>query len=94
MAEKQIVIIGAGIVGCCTAYYLSTHPSFVPGNSTITILEASRYGAAQGASGKAGGLVGEYLLCSRKSTTCHQSHLFSEMGLSQGTRGCFLLRTC
>jgi glycine/D-amino acid oxidase-like deaminating enzyme len=57
----DIVIIGGGIIGCITAYYLSRHPSFSSCSSTtITLLEASKYGAAQGASGKAGGLVARW----------------------------------
>jgi glycine/D-amino acid oxidase-like deaminating enzyme len=56
---KNIVIIGGGIIGCTTAYYLTRHPSFVVG-TTITILEASKVGVAEGASGKAGGLVAKW----------------------------------
>jgi glycine/D-amino acid oxidase-like deaminating enzyme len=43
-------------VGCTTAYYISRHPSFSI-STRVTILEASTQGAAQGASGKAGGLI-------------------------------------
>ena len=43
-------------MGCTTAYYISRHPSFSP-STRVTILEASENGAAQGASGTAGGLV-------------------------------------
>ena len=57
---KKIVIVGGGIIGCTTAYYLSHHPSFRSGVDEITILEASRVGVAQGASGKAGGLVAKW----------------------------------
>lgn len=57
---KNIVIVGAGIIGCTTAYYLSRHPAFTSGNNTITIIEASQHGPAQGASGKAGGLVAKW----------------------------------
>lgn len=57
---KSIVIVGGGIIGCSTAYYLSRHPSFVSSKSTITVLEASSLGPAQGASGKAGGLVAKW----------------------------------
>jgi glycine/D-amino acid oxidase-like deaminating enzyme len=53
---RNIVIIGGGIIGCTTAYYISRHPSF-SSSTSVTILEASAHGAAQGASGKAGGLV-------------------------------------
>lgn len=56
---RKIVIIGGGIIGCTTAYYITRHPSF-SSPSTVTILEASAHGAAQGASGKAGGLVAKW----------------------------------
>lgn len=59
-SPKKIVIVGGGIIGCTTAYYLSHHPSFRSGLDEITILEASRIGVAQGASGKAGGLVAKW----------------------------------
>jgi glycine/D-amino acid oxidase-like deaminating enzyme len=56
MAEKKnIVIIGGGIIGSTSAYFLSRHPSFNPATHTITLLEATRI--AGGASGKAGGLL-------------------------------------
>jgi len=57
---KKIVIVGGGIIGCTTAYYLSHHPSFRGGVDKITILEASTTGVAQGASGKAGGLIAKW----------------------------------
>jgi len=50
--RKNIVIIGGGIIGCTTAYFLTRHPSFDPARHTITLLEASKI--AGGASGKAG----------------------------------------
>ncbi|KAK6855998.1 hypothetical protein PG995_008149 [Apiospora arundinis] len=53
---RHIIIIGGGIVGCTTAYYLSRHPSFNPAFHRITLLEANTIAA--GASGKAGGLLG------------------------------------
>lgn len=59
-SPKKIVIVGGGIIGCTTAYYLSHHPSFRTDIDEITILEASRTGVAQGASGKAGGLVAKW----------------------------------
>ena len=58
--QKKIVIVGGGIIGCTTAYYLSHHPSFRGGVDKITILEASTTGVAQGASGKAGGLIAKW----------------------------------
>ena len=56
---RNIVIVGGGIIGCTTAYYLSWHPGFTS-STNLTILEASAHGAAQGASGKAGGLVAKW----------------------------------
>ncbi|KAF2146144.1 uncharacterized protein K452DRAFT_242742 [Aplosporella prunicola CBS 121167] len=52
---KNIVIVGGGIVGSTSAYFLSHHPSFDPQTTTITLLEATQI--AGGASGKAGGLL-------------------------------------
>lgn len=53
--KKEIVIIGGGIIGCTSAYYLSRHPAYDPSKHKITLLEASKI--AGGASGKAGGLL-------------------------------------
>ncbi|KAJ9102641.1 hypothetical protein QFC19_004750 [Naganishia cerealis] len=55
-AGPHICIVGGGIIGVCTAYYLSLHPSLPPGAS-ISIIEATA--VASGASGKAGGLLAE-----------------------------------
>ena len=52
---RQIVIIGGGIIGASTAYYLTRHPSFDSARDSITVLEGSSIAA--GASGKAGGLL-------------------------------------
>lgn len=52
---KNIVIIGAGIIGSTTAYFLTRHPKFNPSLHKITLLEATAI--ASGASGKAGGLL-------------------------------------
>ena len=57
---REIVIIGGGIIGCTTAYYLTRHPSYSSSTTTITLIEASQHGPAQGASGKAGGLVARW----------------------------------
>ncbi|KAH8674482.1 fad NAD binding oxidoreductase [Tricladium varicosporioides] len=54
----DIVVVGGGIIGCTTAYYLSRHPSFNPSVHSITLLEATRIGG--GASGKAGGLLAQW----------------------------------
>ncbi len=48
-------MIGAGIIGVCTAYYITRHPNFSPYDHHITILESKR--VAGGASGRAGGLL-------------------------------------
>ncbi|KAL6719688.1 hypothetical protein ACLMJK_001609 [Lecanora helva] len=54
--NRDIVIIGGGIIGCTSAYFLTRHPSYDPAKHKITLLEASKI--AGGASGKAGGLLG------------------------------------
>ncbi|TPX10427.1 uncharacterized protein E0L32_008646 [Thyridium curvatum] len=53
---RNIVIVGGGIIGCTTAYFLTRHPKFDPALHKITLLEATAI--ASGASGKAGGLLG------------------------------------
>lgn len=53
--KKNIVIVGGGIIGSTSAYYLSRHPHFDAATTTITLLEATKI--AGGASGKAGGLL-------------------------------------
>jgi glycine/D-amino acid oxidase-like deaminating enzyme len=58
--DRQIVIIGGGIIGCTTAYYITHHPSFSAESTMLTLVEASKRGVAQGASGKAGGLVAKW----------------------------------
>jgi glycine/D-amino acid oxidase-like deaminating enzyme len=52
---KKIVVVGGGIIGSTSAYFLSHHPSFDPSRDSITILESTKI--AGGASGKAGGLL-------------------------------------
>ena len=53
--KQHIIIVGAGIVGVCTAYYIVKHPKFDPEKFHITLIESKR--VAGGASGKAGGLL-------------------------------------
>lgn len=53
--KRHIVIVGAGIIGVCTAYYLVKHPEFDPERYHISLVESKR--VAGGASGKAGGLL-------------------------------------
>ncbi|KAI5115941.1 hypothetical protein M0805_004938 [Coniferiporia weirii] len=56
--KQHIVIIGGGIIGCTTAYYLTHHKAYSPETTAVTILEASS--VAGGASGKAGGLIAKW----------------------------------
>ncbi|KAK4580253.1 hypothetical protein LTR86_000456 [Recurvomyces mirabilis] len=53
--KRNIVVIGGGIIGCTSAYFLSRHPAYDPSKHNITLLEAGKI--AGGASGKAGGLL-------------------------------------
>jgi glycine/D-amino acid oxidase-like deaminating enzyme len=53
--RKSIVIVGGGIIGCTTAYFITRHPKYNPDLHSIHLLEAT--GIASGASGKAGGLL-------------------------------------
>ncbi|OBA19600.1 FAD dependent oxidoreductase [Metschnikowia bicuspidata var. bicuspidata NRRL YB-4993] len=53
--KTHIVIVGAGIIGVCTAYFLVKHPKFDPSKHHISLVESKR--VAGGASGKAGGLL-------------------------------------
>ena len=50
---KHIVVIGGGIIGVCTAYYLSEDERFKNASFSVTVVEANEI--ASGASGKAGG---------------------------------------
>ncbi|TDZ13027.1 putative oxidoreductase TDA3 [Colletotrichum spinosum] len=54
-SKRNIVIVGGGIIGSTTAYFLTRHPRYNPSLHRITILEATSIAA--GASGKAGGLL-------------------------------------
>ncbi|GMG24981.1 unnamed protein product [Ambrosiozyma monospora] len=53
--KTHFIIVGAGIIGVCIAFYLTRHPKFDPKKHYITIIESKR--VAGGASGKAGGLL-------------------------------------
>ncbi|KAF7960561.1 hypothetical protein EAE96_000240 [Botrytis aclada] len=55
---KNIVIIGGGIIGVSTAYWLTQHRLYDPSIHIITILEATEI--AGGSSGKAGGLLASW----------------------------------
>lgn len=48
-------VLGGGIIGSTTAYFLSHHAKFDKERDSITLLEATTI--AGGASGKAGGLL-------------------------------------
>lgn len=52
---RHFIVVGAGIVGVCIAYYLTKHEKFDPKIHRISIVESKR--VAGGASGKAGGLL-------------------------------------
>lgn len=39
--QRDITIVGGGIIGCCTAYFLTRHPSYSPSTHRITLLEAA-----------------------------------------------------
>jgi len=49
--KKDITIIGGGIIGCTTAYYLTRHPLYDPALHRITLLEASASSSAGGRTG-------------------------------------------
>lgn len=52
----DIVIVGGGIVGLCTAYYLAANPAALPSNTQVTLLE--NVSVACGASSRAAGFIG------------------------------------
>ena len=56
--KKEIVVIGGGIIGSTTAYFLTRHPTYNNSFHKITLIEASQI--AGGASGKAGGLLAKW----------------------------------
>ncbi|EXJ93129.1 hypothetical protein A1O3_01686 [Capronia epimyces CBS 606.96] len=53
--KRSIVIVGGGIIGSTTAYFLTRHPKYNPALHSIHLIEATAI--ASGASGKAGGLI-------------------------------------
>ncbi|KAH7106696.1 FAD dependent oxidoreductase [Auriculariales sp. MPI-PUGE-AT-0066] len=71
---RDIVVIGGGIIGCTTAYYITRHPSFRPNGrpDTLTILESDEVAGA--ASGKAGGLVATWAYPSELAQLSYSEH--------------------
>ncbi|PSK38009.1 hypothetical protein B9Z65_1200 [Elsinoe australis] len=53
--EKNVIVIGGGIIGCSSAYFLTRHPSYDRTRHKVTVLESTKIPG--GASGKAGGLL-------------------------------------
>jgi glycine/D-amino acid oxidase-like deaminating enzyme len=53
-SPENIVVVGGGIAGISTAWYLATHPQR-PANSQITVVEGTKIAA--GASGYSGGFL-------------------------------------
>lgn len=55
IGKQHILIVGGGIIGATTAFYLTQHPNFSPETHHITLIESTE--VAGGASSKAGGLI-------------------------------------
>lgn len=53
--KRKIIIVGGGIIGVSSAYYLTQSAKYDQETTEIVIVEGS--GIASGASGKAGGLL-------------------------------------
>ena len=68
----KAVVIGGGIIGCSTAYYLTRHPSFDAARDTLTLLEPDEIAGA--ASGKAGGLVATWAYPRELATLSFTEH--------------------
>ena len=66
----RVVILGGGIIGLSSAYYLLTS-SHLPASSTVTLIE--RTSVAHGASSRAAGIIAEHW---------HQSHVIPLAELS------------
>lgn len=73
MGDKEtIYIIGGGIIGCTTAFYLTKHQNFDPKKHQITIIESNDI--ACGASGKAGGLLASWAFPTQLSELSFRLH--------------------
>lgn len=71
-SKVEIAIIGAGIIGCCTAYYLTQHPEFSKEKYHITVYESNEIACA--ASGKAGGLLANWAFPSQLGALSFDMH--------------------
>jgi len=83
--QNKIVVVGGGIIGCSTAYYLTKL-----GHKNVTVLESVE--VAHAASGRAGGFLaldwcdsGKTGALARRSFELHES-LASELGVDCGYR--------
>ncbi|CUM63146.1 uncharacterized protein PRCAT00000713001 [Priceomyces carsonii] len=70
--KTHIVIVGAGIIGVCTAFYLIQDPDYDPSQYHITLLESAR--VAGGASGKAGGMLARWAFPKEVAPLSFQLH--------------------
>jgi glycine/D-amino acid oxidase-like deaminating enzyme len=71
----NIVVVGGGIAGITTAYYLATHPKR-PSGSKVTVIEGTK--VAAGASGYSGGfLAKDWHGSATSSTLCKTKPLIS-----------------
>lgn len=57
MTEREIVVIGGGIIGVCSAYYLVSALTATPEASLVHVTLVEEEGIACAASGKAGGFL-------------------------------------
>lgn len=70
--KETIYIIGGGIIGCTTAFYLTKHEKFDPKKHQITIIESNDIACA--ASGKAGGLLASWAFPTQLSELSFRLH--------------------
>lgn len=70
--KEKIYIIGGGIVGCTTAFYLTKHPRFDTSKYEIVIIESNDIACA--ASGKAGGLLASWAFPSKLAQLSFRLH--------------------
>lgn len=78
---------GDGVIGACSAYYLTRHQLFDPKKHSITVLEATS--VAGGSSGKAGGMLATYAspkCLAQLSFELHQQLADEHNGSSWGYR--------